>query len=234
MRRKLLLLNLALLVLIAAAGYRLRLGWLEARSREALALSQKMKLATLAPASAPVPAQPIAPAAYIDVAQKMLFTKDRNPTVVLDVAPPKPMPPLPVAYGVLDLGNGPTAFLSEKGKPQKGVRPGESIGAFKLLAASKDEITLEWDGKPLRKKLDELLDRDATPVQAPAPAPAAEPQRVQPVKSGNPTFGVDIGGGIRACVPSDTTPAGTILEGYKKVTGFTPMGKHCHWELIPK
>ena len=47
---------------------------------------------------------------YNDVAQKNLFSKDRNPQVIIDPPkppdPPKPMPKLPVVYGVMGLPSG--------------------------------------------------------------------------------------------------------------------------------
>ena len=57
----------------------------------------------------------------------MLFTRDRNPNVVIEVAPPKPMPPLPSAFGFMNFG-GPSVILTEKpGGPQRAYRPGEQI-----------------------------------------------------------------------------------------------------------
>ena len=68
----------------------------------------------------------------------MLFSRDRNPTVVLDPPPPPPpppqMPPLPVAYGVMDLGSGPTAILAEKpGAETSGISDRREDREFKIL-----------------------------------------------------------------------------------------------------
>ena len=97
----------------------------------------------------------------------MLFSRDRNPNVILDPPPPPPpppqMPPLPVAYGVMDLGAGPTAILAEKpGAAHRGYRTGEKIGAFKILAMNNHEILFDWDGQPVKKTLEELAEKKST------------------------------------------------------------------------
>ena len=33
---------------------------------------------------------------------------------------------------------------------------------------------------------------------------------------------------------ASTSPAGTIVNGYKKVVAMTLMGNSCHWELVNK
>jgi hypothetical protein len=57
---------------------------------------------------------------------------------------------------------------------------------------------------------------------APAPRGNKEP----------PKLGVDMGGGYRACVPGDNSPADTVAEGHKKVVAVTPFGTSCAWEQI--
>jgi hypothetical protein len=49
----------------------------------------------------------------------------------------------------------------------------------------------------------------------------------QAAKSG---MGVEIGTDIRACVPGDDSPAGTVRDGYRKVISDTPFSKVCRWE----
>jgi hypothetical protein len=33
-------------------------------------------------------------------------------------------------------------------------------------------------------------------------------------------------------VPGDTTPAGTVRDGYRKLVTQTPFGNACRWELV--
>jgi mannose-6-phosphate isomerase-like protein (cupin superfamily) len=45
--------------------------------------------------------------------------------------------------------------------------------------------------------------------------------------------GADVGDGYRSCVPGDSSPAGTIADGYRKVMSTSPFGVSCGWEKIP-
>src|SRR5512138_3283522 len=114
MKRKLILLNLVLLALVSLAAWRLRVNWLAGRAEEARVLHPPVKQAPpLALESLRSPGPAVA-ADYGDVAQRMLFDRERNPKVVVEVSAPKPVPPLPVAYGLMDMGSGPLVILSEK------------------------------------------------------------------------------------------------------------------------
>jgi hypothetical protein len=235
LKRKLILLNLALAGLIGAAAWRLRVEWVAAKQHEKEVLGVKVKPAAAPPYNPPAPAPPLVPAQYIDVANKDLFSKDRNPNVAVEPPPPpptpKPMPALPIVRGILNLG-GITAIMSEPGKAiQKEIRPGEQIGEFKLLAINNDEILLEWDGKQVRRNLVEVMDHSIPePPAAPAanaPAAAAAPKPALAVKAGP---GQDIGAGRKSCVPGDTTPVGTVVDGLKKISWSTPFGEGCAWE----
>jgi hypothetical protein len=236
LRRKLIALNAALALLIGAACWQLRVQWRVAKRHEKEVLGRSLKPAGAQPYTPPSVPQPVVPAQYLDVATKNLFSKDRNPNVILEPPPPppppKPMPPLPVLKGILNI-DGVTAIMSENNKAtQKEVRPGESIGEFKLLAVNNQEIVLEWEGKEVRKPVAELFDRSIPEPAAAAPA-ASAPAAPAPsapaaqVKSGP---GTDIGAGRKSCIPGDTSPAGTIVDGLKKITWDTPFGKGCAWE----
>jgi hypothetical protein len=242
LKRKLLLLNLALVALVALAGWRARQAWVEADRRERAVLRAPLKPLP-APPFASLPAvEPLTATAYEDVAQKMLFSPDRNPTVVIEPAKPKPMPPLPVAYGVLNLGDGPTAVLSEKARsPHRAFHPGETIGEFKLLAVSTEELAFEWEGKKIVKKVEELRERPAseggpsaseTASRAPRPPPAPVPALTQVTPERPLGPGESAGGGIRVCQAGDNTPAGAVVQGMRKVVSSTPFGKVCRWEPV--
>jgi hypothetical protein len=158
LNRRIVLLNLALLALVAALGWVLRANWLEAQARERAVLRRQVApRAVLAPPSLPG-VQAAAPAAYIDVANKMLFSKDRNPTVVVE--PPKPapepvMPALPSYSGQMSIGE-PVIFLSVAKDVQHSYHAGDRVGDFKLVRFDQDNIALEWNGKPVERKLEDL------------------------------------------------------------------------------
>jgi hypothetical protein len=241
MRRHLWLIDLTLLGLVIWAGTSLRSRWDQSKGREE-ALLRQMIPPTPPPVIPALPGlSPATPASYMDVAQQFLFSRDRNPNVILDPPPPppapKPMPPLPAAYGMIDLGGGPTVILSERpGARHRGYRPGETIGPFKLLAINGQELTFEWEGKQVKKRLEEIIDKKAAESTAPPPEtqtaaakPAAAATSLAPVKAGP---GIELGENSRACVPGDQTPAGTVQDGFKKVVNKTPFGDSCRWERV--
>jgi hypothetical protein len=236
LKRKLIFLNVALALLIGGACWRLRVEWVDAHKHERDVLNAKLKPAAglpYAPSAAP---QPVTPVQYLDVATKDLFSKDRNPTIVVEPPPPppppKPMPALPIVKGILNI-QGVTAIMSEAGKQgQKEVRPGDQIGEFKLLAINTQEIVLEWDGQEVRRNVEDLFDR-SIPEPAPAaaaPAAAAGPALNKPAMNATAAPGVDIGMGKKSCVAGDNSPPGTVVDGMKKITWDTPFAKGCAWE----
>jgi hypothetical protein len=242
LKHKLLLINLLLLALVAASGSVLRQKWRESKAREESVLKQKAAPVP-APVIAPIPAVPPAPpAVYADVAQKVLVSKDRNPNVFVEPPPPPPappvMPPLPFAYGVMDFGAGPSVMLAEKsGGQQHTYRIGDKVGPFKLLGVNRTDILFDWDGKPVQKKLSELVDRNANAAaeRAAAEAPkqtAAAPPAAAPAVVGEAKPGKSMGGDAKACQPGDTAPAGTIADGFRKVVSASPFGQVCRWEPV--
>ena len=186
------------------------------------------------------------PADYVEVAQKTLFSQDRNPNVVVDPPPPPkpepPMPALPFYWGQMAFGD-PVAILTiGPAGEQKRFHVGEKVGDFKLVAFDSQNITFDWNGKEIEKKLLELAPKEGTQPAAAssaassAPAPsqgqftsitAAAPQ----ASTAPPAVGTDMGGGFRACT-GDSSPAGTIVNGYRKVIGQSLMGPTCHWEQV--
>ena len=88
----------------------------------------------------------------------MLFSKDRNPIVVVE--PPKPapepvMPALPSYSGQMAIGE-PVIFLSVAKDVQHSYHAGDQVGDFKLESFDQDNIVLEWNGKTVERKLEDL------------------------------------------------------------------------------
>lgn len=249
--RKIWLLNLGLVALAGVLGWRLRLMWLAGETQERAFLSQDPHIrALIAPPTPPLPA-PVKPADYDQVAQQMLFSRDRNPNVILPPPaappPPPPMPALPSYYGQMAIGE-PVVLLSVAANgEQKSYHKGEAVGKFKLVAFDADSITFEWDGKNVVRKLAEVTGKDtdkppapaaetpaavqtfAPPVDAPKSSITDEPPKptlaTKPAAPGN-----DMGAGFRACIMGDSSPAGTVAEGYTKKISQSPMGPQCFWE----
>ena len=236
MKRKLWLLNFALIAAIAAGGWQLRKEARDIRLRERKTLSSKP------PAPAPPPPPPAAPApsvtasSYLDIAQKMLWSKDRNSQVIVD--PPKkqevkPLPPLPGVHGVMNF-DGPLVMMSEKpGARQRGIRPGEKIGDFKLVSVDREQLVLAFEDRTVTKKLDDLIDRGAesgSPGGAPAPAAASAGAAAPAVGKAEP--GAKLSEGLTTCNSNDPSPAGTVVNGMRKVVRQTPFGNTCFWEAV--
>ena len=255
MNRKLILLNLTLAVLVAAAGWQLRENWSAARARESAVLAKRIPPAPAPPVAAVPPPAGVQAATYLDVAQKMLFARDRNPNVVIEAveAPkPKPIPPFPLVYGVMDFGGGATALLSEKaGSPQKSYHAGEKVGQFQIAKLSSAEIVLEWEGQSFPKSIESLKPKADTPPAPNAPSAGSGSQAVvmdnkrvdmttpealkdikeQQVVRGVP--GVSIGAAQRACGADDASvPPGAMVGGFRKVVTQTPFGPKCFWEPV--
>jgi hypothetical protein len=194
LNRRLVLLNLALLALAGALVWTLRTNWIQAKARERVVLQRKVAAkAVLAPP--PLPAvKAVAPADYIDVAGKMLFSKDRNPTVVVE--PPKPppepvMPALPNYHGQMAIGE-PVILLSMSANAvQRSYHAGDQVGDFKLVSFDENRVDFEWKGKNVERKLEDLKPKETTgaagaqaaKAAAPASTSAAAAAPVRPVAS---------------------------------------------------
>jgi len=248
MNRKALLLDLALLALAAVLAWQIRLRWLEGQARERAIFTTAARRMAILPPPPVTPLKQVTAGEYIDVAQKMLFAKDRNPNVPIEPPPPPPvkppLPALPAYYGQMALGE-PVVLLSANGGAQKSYRVGEKVGPFEVAAFNLDKIVLKWNGETVERKLEDLKPKDL----APPPQSAARPTGLTPASpSGSPIrpiasaesspnaekgpLGIDVGGGNRTCTAGDTTPAGSIVNGYKKVISRGMFGDVCRWEQV--
>ena len=239
MKPKLIALNVLLLAALAVIAWEGRARWKDAQAERQTSLNAKSAPAAvkaLPPAAPPAAAQPVH---YADVATKDLFAKDRNPNVIIDppkVEVPKPMPALPVVYGVLGLPSGTRAIMSAKqGGAGKSVHEGDQVGEFKIVSLDPKTVVFDWDGTQISRKIDDLIDRSSANTQAqtqgPAVALAPPPTPVAP----GPAKSDDPKQADRPCQPGDNSPAGTVVDGYRKAfaaatTPFGPMG--CHWVAV--
>ncbi len=250
MKPKLIVLNLALVAALGAIVWQGRVQLHRARvvRRENLNVAVK-PIAAPPPAPAPKPdaAQPVK---YADVATKDLFSKDRNPDVIIDppkVEKPKPMPPLPIVYGVLGLPSGTKAIMAEKkGADSKPVKSGDTVGEFKIVSLDTKNVVFDWDGKQIAKNIDDLIDRSepaggvvsqaaAPPAKGPAviAPPAVAPAPVKPAVAATGPGKAQDGKSDRPCVPGDTSPNGAVVDGYKLSFMQSPFGRMgCHWTPV--
>jgi hypothetical protein len=197
----------------------------------------------------PADAPPTQATAYYEIAAQLPFSPDRNPTVVVEVAAPKPMPALPGYHGMMNFGEGPRVILSTSGVPQRSYQVGQTIGDFKLVAVAQSGLVFEWDGKQVPAGYAELAQRaresapaQAQPTSAPvsaSPAPRSSTTAVTTVGARSSESVPGSGGslmsdtadsqGMRECKAGDNTPEGTIVNGFKKLTTSSPFGTICRW-----
>jgi len=242
MNRKILTLNLALLAMLGAFGWMLRAHWRDTRAQELATLAKPPRGSAQIPPPSPRPPEAVVPANYLEVAQKTLFSKDRNPNVIIEPPPPppapkpeEPPPPRPEYHGQMGLGE-PVAFLSTEKGGQKGFRAGDKVGLFKLVAFDQDTITFEWKDKKLKYPLEELKPKEPAPAQAGVyglpPSQASSASTIVGVNTTkDPVLG-PVSGGVRACLSGDNSPAGTVKDGFKKTINPSPFGPQCQWEPI--
>lgn len=189
MNRRIVLLNLALVGLAGLLVWMLRAHWLEAQARERAMLQRKVPPKPVLAPPAPPAVKASAPADYIDVASKMLFSKDRNPTVVVEAPKPAPepvMPALPNYHGQMAIDE-PVILLSAGNGAQRSYHAGDHLGDFTLVSFDEDNITFDWKGKTVERKLEALRPKQtvaqASPAAPSAPASTAAPAPARSVAS---------------------------------------------------
>lgn len=249
MNRKLVWLNVLLVGALGAAGYQWRQYSLKSAEHGKSFLKQPARPQQV-PVHVPVQqVKPVQAANYLPAAQQLLFAKDRNPDEIIDVKPPdppKPVPAFPAAYGVISMFGETTVLLSEPGKgEQKGYRSGEKVGPFLIAKLTEEEITLAWEDKQFKKNIADLKPKEAAPQQASAPPPTVVDQgpvnknpptpseivkKTQEATAGLP--GIDVGGVDLVCAAGDSSPAGTMQGGYRKVITRTPFSNVCRWVKV--
>jgi hypothetical protein len=239
-KSKLIALNAALAASLALVVWQGTGVWKDAKAQRKATVNVPVRKITPPPMTPAKKPDAVQSAAYADVASKNLFSKDRNPTVVVDppkVEPPKVMPSLPVVYGVLGLPSGVKAIMAEHaGKQSKPVQAGDTIGEFKVVALDLRTVKFEWDGREVERNLDELAAaRGSAPAnnsaQSSGPAVPRAAEAAKPLDSS--ALGAESGTAdapTRACVPGEKSPIGSVVDGYKKAGVDTPFGMMgCKW-----
>jgi hypothetical protein len=254
LNRKLLILDIALGVGVIYGGFELHSVWVAAKARQARMPGPPPKAAPVA-AVPPLPQQPaVLPSGYQKIAVADLFDASRNPAIPIDAPPPPPPPPppkdpppLPSYHGMMDFGDpqGPIALITQHDGPgHQELHAGEMAGDFKLVSFNRQEMTLDWEGRIIHKRLNEG-GNEKPKAQAPTagiepPAPGVIPgqaaqQAEQPKPQRNETGpGQDMTDTVKACQAGDTSPEGTVSGGYRKEIHMNPMGSQCIWRAVGK
>ena len=198
--RKLFYVNALLVVLAAWLG--MRLVSLEShRAGHVMAIQGALR------EDVPDEVQSVKAASYAAVAQKMLFSRDRNADVLVP-APfihpmvPPPMPPLPKLHGVMMVGGNPRVILSVGAEGQKIYGFGDRIGGWEIVKFDSKTISLKWLDKEIIRDFAELVDSSPVPVPVQVANKPVEPA------------------------------AGAVVDGMKKVCVASPFGNKCYWEPV--
>jgi len=251
--RRLFYLNAILMLGIIAAAMELRSRWIEARNRE-----EMMRLGALQPLRAtlkpPIPgSKPVSALEYTLVSAQMLFSRDRNPTIIIDPPPPpieKKWPALPKSYGLMFLGEKPRILLGTGPGNQKSYVAGEKVGEIEIVKFDNRTITFAWNDKTVEKRLEDLVDNNPMGpssqqgggVPPPGAAVGGAAAAARPAGGSLTTLGAggtatdtrigqDTGlQGTKSCAPGDNSPPGTVLNGMKKVVVAGMFGSSCYWE----
>jgi hypothetical protein len=244
MSRKIIVLNVVLVAIVAYAGVVLRREIQAAKDKQAKMLAAQPKVNPPSPLT-PLPVQqPVAATGYKDVAMKTLFHPSRNPDLPPPPPPPAPpppppMPPLPKYHGSMTLfGDGQQALLSLNTLPTTPVSIGESIGPFKLIDVNTVDITFDYQGTIVRRTLSQLTDHSVQVAQT-SSSGSSDGRSAQPVAAPTPVIKQPMGPqgeatsfGFKTCAANDSLPDGTVQGGYRKVTYQTPFGAACRWDPI--
>lgn len=245
MSRKLILLNLALAVALFFVARVLHDRWEEGKARREKVVGVKIVPAPVQPLPPRPMVQPLAATAYVDVAQKVLFSKDRNPDVIPPPppppAPPPKIPPFPAAHGVMLWPNVAPSIILSVGNGEQGVyRVGDKVGEFEIAGIDEQHLTLTWKDQTFVKNISDLEalavpTREQERQQAAnlPPSPVSAPPPVVPPNQ--PGQNMDPEGKMKTCDVTDTNPMGTVINGYKKiplVNPMTPGGHFCLWQSV--
>jgi hypothetical protein len=247
------ILNLILLMLSGWLPWMLRLKWIETHRRQErpeLNSTQKGPEPDFPSPRNPWP-KAIAGSEDKKAVQEDVFARDRTPNVIIEVEPvppappPPPMPQLPVYFGTMFIGD-PVIVLEFPPGTQKSYHAAETVGAFYLVSFDRERVVFDWNGKKVERTLEELRGgASAAPNLAAAPSAAISTRTAAPRSNvttveAEPSdksklstkLGIDTGVGIRLCLGGDTSPAGTVVDGYRKRMVNGTFGPTCSWELM--
>jgi hypothetical protein len=158
MKRKLMLLNLALLAFLVASGFEFDRRVEQAHSR--YEILQRFDAAKQTP-QFPAPQGParVRQAEYLPIVDHLLFYQDRNAVVEVEAPEEKVVerPALPVLSGVVNFGEGPIALMADDSKSDpRPVKVGEKVGEYTFLGFAGNNLKLSWQSEEFEVSQDRL------------------------------------------------------------------------------
>ena len=231
MLRRIILLDIALLVLLCFGGYQLRLSW--------QSFWPMHQVSTIRPAPEPPVTLPVAVPKppvnenWTEIPARNPFSFDRNDIDVLApaeaVVAAVPTGPKPVLFGVMFLDNQRLAMLSPGQPGNRSFRPmkaGESIDGWKVLSIAEKSAVVESNGVQQTVIMNDptvQVPREMVRTAPVGPAPASNvssQQTVAPSAASTPT---------NPAAPNTTA----VPPGMRARTVDTPFGRRTFLEPIP-
>ncbi len=227
MIRRLIILDSALIVLLAFGAVKFRRDW--------LAFEPMHQVSAIQPKPEKLPTLPAARAAaaagaadWTEIPAHNPFSFDRNDIAVLaQPEPPKPVGPKPLLFGTMNLGQGWIAMLASGQANNRNSRParvGETIDGWTVVEISDKAVVLEANANREKVTMDDITTvqiprssektgGNASPVAvtpisaAPSVTAASRPGASLPPSSGNaaPANG-------KPCVREIQTPFGVVRQ----------------------
>jgi len=188
------------------------------------------------------------PQSFTQIVDRNLFSPQRTsqPQQQEEVK----VPPLPLLYGTMNLGDGWFALMAagdETSPASRKVLPGEEIGGFKLVSIGTSDAVVEWqerkftvDVSESARRVPRIVEKTVSttgrPAPSPAPATTTAAARSNPVTSAAPSSGS--GSSPARTGPwappgvSPDAPIGTVAGGMQKVLVPTPFGGQIQWRPV--
>src|SRR5262245_29262202 len=228
MLRRLLLLDILLLILIVAGGLKVRRSWLEFESSHRVETVQAepeipRQVPTTSPAAAAV-------GDWTEIVSKNPFSFDRNDIAILapkETAPAVPKGPKPLLFGTMGIGKDWTAMLASSQSGNRKPRPlkvGDTIDNWQVVDINERSVVITFGDVRETVLLNDQLPRtyDRTVVSGTA---AVVPVQTQTVTTSASTTAT---GAPTATPPPPPPPTPTPGQGKGRYI-YTPFSNNPVW-----
>ncbi len=229
MSRRLIVLDVALLVLLGFGVMKLRASW--------LAFGPAHTVAAIRPAVEPLAALPVqvvkaaVPENWTEVPARNPFSFDRNDVDVLapvEVAAPKPAAPKPLLFGIMFFDSQKVAMLGSGQPGNRAFRPlkvGESIDGWIVVSIEAKTAVVELNGAKETLIMNDPTAQIPRDVVRTAALPPAQPAPVTASPSATSA--------VPAVNPSAPNVPAQLPPGTKTRTVQTPFGTRTFIDPIP-
>ncbi len=184
---------------------------------------------------------------YLAIVNNDLFVTDRTNLIAPEPPPPPPppkvSPPKPVLCGIFRFGEEELVLMISTDAKSKGVqkriRIGEMMDKYKLQTILDQQVVMQAEGdEPVEIRLNEpagIVPRDYSTGRA--SAPPLKPNVVTIGESATKTASSPAStnfssSAVQTPPPPPSVPAGTVVDGKRKVVTQTPFGNMESWEDV--